>query len=217
MGFLLLPSTKHLHGTLENLHVVPFSAVSLQLLPIVNRKVTTLVCSECSPMFSLAPRLFPQHYNFCSDNNFHFIRSAYAREVAPKSSSGEKLMTKVEGNLAEPALGDLNVKPASLFWVCVCFSKAFMSCLVKNTAWLCCVLCYVQNEMFYIYFFLFTFSCVVILLWILHDNISVYGKMCEINHNCFHIKCIKGKYLCLNALSCILTCYMSVFISPCIY
>lgn len=168
-------------------------------------------------MFSLAPRLFPQHYNFCSDNNFHFIRSAYAREVAPKSSSGEKLMTKVEGNLAEPALGDLNVKPASLFWVCVCFSKAFMSCLVKNTAWLCCVLCYVQNEMFYIYFFLFTFSCVVILLWILHDNISVYGKMCEINHNCFHIKCIKGKYLCLNALSCILTCYMSVFISPCIY
>lgn len=51
----------------------------------------------------------------------------------------------------------------------------------------------------------------------MHDNISVYGKMCEINHNCFHIKCIKGKYLCLNALSCILTYYMSVFTSPCIY
>lgn len=107
-----------------------------------------LTVSEHRPMFSPGPRLFPQHHNFCSDYSFHFIRSAYARGVTPKGLSGEKLMTKVEGNLAEPALGDLNVKPASLFWVCVCFSKAFMLCLVKNTAWLCCVLCYVQNTLF---------------------------------------------------------------------
>lgn len=28
-------------------------------------------------------------------------------------------MSKAERNLAEPALGDLNVKPALLFWACV--------------------------------------------------------------------------------------------------
>lgn len=32
-------------------------------------------------------------------------------------------MTKVEENIAEPALGHLNVTPTLLFWVCVLFQS----------------------------------------------------------------------------------------------
>lgn len=51
-------------------------------------------------------------------------------------------MTKVERNLAEKALGDLNVEPALLFWVCVFFSSVHVVFTKKYcTATSCAMLC----------------------------------------------------------------------------
>lgn len=126
----------------------------------------------------------------------------------------------------EPVWGDLNVKPASLFLICVLsysvhvvFSKKY--CAVMLCAMLCseCVIvlfCFFKKQCVFLKFVRF-----LVLLLSHFDEFCMktfqhLGKCGKLIIMAFISKCVKGKYSHLNALSCILTYDTSVFITPCL-